>query len=52
MRCERFDLSRQDASEFGTRTEIKNINSFRFLRRAIDHEVERQIELVERRRTR
>lgn len=33
--------------EFGTRTEIKNVNSFRFLERAINFEVERQIELIE-----
>ncbi len=32
---------------FGTRTEIKNLNSFRFLERAIDFEVERQIEIIE-----
>ncbi|MGE5153673.1 MAG: Asp-tRNA(Asn)/Glu-tRNA(Gln) amidotransferase subunit GatB [Bdellovibrio bacteriovorus] len=32
---------------FGTRAEIKNINSFRFLERAIQFEVERQIELLE-----
>jgi aspartyl-tRNA(Asn)/glutamyl-tRNA(Gln) amidotransferase subunit B len=32
---------------FGTRTEIKNINSFRFVERAIDHEIERQIEVLE-----
>ncbi len=33
--------------EYGTRAEIKNINSFRFVERAINHEVERQIELIE-----
>ncbi|MEN9316771.1 MAG: Asp-tRNA(Asn)/Glu-tRNA(Gln) amidotransferase subunit GatB [Pseudomonadota bacterium] len=32
---------------FGTRAEIKNLNSFRFLERAIDFEVRRQIELIE-----
>jgi len=33
--------------EFGTRAEIKNINSFRFLERAIEFEVERQIDVLE-----
>ena len=33
--------------EFGTRCEIKNLNSFRFLQEAIDYEVRRQIELIE-----
>lgn len=33
--------------EFGTRCEIKNINSFRFIERAIHYEVRRQIELIE-----
>jgi aspartyl-tRNA(Asn)/glutamyl-tRNA(Gln) amidotransferase subunit B len=32
---------------FGTRAEIKNLNSFRFVERAIEFEVERQIELIE-----
>ena len=32
--------------ELGTRTEIKNLNSFRFLRQAINHEVSRQIDLL------
>jgi aspartyl-tRNA(Asn)/glutamyl-tRNA(Gln) amidotransferase subunit B len=34
-------------AEFGTRCEIKNLNSFRFMERAIDYEVRRQIELIE-----
>ena len=33
--------------EFGTRCEIKNVNSFKFLERAIQYEVRRQIELIE-----
>ncbi len=34
-------------AELGTRCEIKNLNSFRFLERAIDFEVRRQVELIE-----
>lgn len=34
-------------AEFGTRCEIKNLNSFRFLERAIQYEARRQIELIE-----
>ena len=34
-------------TKFGTRAEIKNVNSFRFVERAINYEVERQIELIE-----
>ncbi|MEJ2507896.1 MAG: Asp-tRNA(Asn)/Glu-tRNA(Gln) amidotransferase subunit GatB [Gammaproteobacteria bacterium] len=34
-------------SEFGTRTELKNINSFRFVERAINFEIERQIDVLE-----
>ncbi|MDP1165412.1 Asp-tRNA(Asn)/Glu-tRNA(Gln) amidotransferase GatCAB subunit B, partial [Klebsiella pneumoniae] len=33
--------------KFGTRAEIKNLNSFRFLEEAINFEVRRQIELIE-----
>ncbi len=31
----------------GTRAEVKNLNSFRFIERAINHEIERQIEIIE-----
>jgi aspartyl-tRNA(Asn)/glutamyl-tRNA(Gln) amidotransferase subunit B len=34
-------------AEFGTRAEVKNLNSFRFLEEAINYEVRRQIELIE-----
>jgi Asp-tRNA(Asn)/Glu-tRNA(Gln) amidotransferase B subunit len=33
--------------EFGTRAEIKNLNSFRYVEKAINFEVERQTELIE-----
>ena len=33
---------------FGTRTEIKNVNSFRFVEKAINHEIERHIDLLNR----
>ena len=33
--------------EYGTRAEIKNLNSFRFIEKAINHEVERQIDIIE-----
>lgn len=35
------------ATEFGTRTETKNLNSFKAITRAIENEVERQIDLIE-----
>ncbi len=35
------------SDEFGTRTEIKNVNSFRFLEKAVEFEVERQREILE-----
>jgi aspartyl-tRNA(Asn)/glutamyl-tRNA(Gln) amidotransferase subunit B len=33
--------------EFGTKTEIKNVNSFRFIREALEYEIDRQIDVIE-----
>jgi aspartyl-tRNA(Asn)/glutamyl-tRNA(Gln) amidotransferase subunit B len=33
--------------EFGTKTEVKNVNSFRFIREALEYEIERQIGVIE-----
>ena len=33
--------------EFGTKTEIKNVNSFRFIREALEYEIARQIDVIE-----
>lgn len=48
MRCDvNVSVRRKDQEALGTRAEIKNVNSFRFVERAIAYEVERQIELIE-----
>lgn len=48
FRCDANVSIRENGSlELGTRAEIKNINSFRFVEQAIDYEIERQIDLVE-----
>jgi aspartyl-tRNA(Asn)/glutamyl-tRNA(Gln) amidotransferase subunit B len=48
FRCDaNVSVMRRGADRYGTRCEIKNMNSFRFLRAAIDYEVRRQVELVE-----
>ncbi|HEV2284981.1 MAG TPA: Asp-tRNA(Asn)/Glu-tRNA(Gln) amidotransferase subunit GatB, partial [Steroidobacteraceae bacterium] len=47
-RCDaNVSVRKSGATKFGTRAEIKNLNSFRFVERAINHEVARQIELLE-----
>jgi aspartyl-tRNA(Asn)/glutamyl-tRNA(Gln) amidotransferase subunit B len=48
FRCDaNVSVRRAGKREFGTRCEIKNLNSFRFVERAINYEVERQIEVIE-----
>jgi len=48
FRCDaNVSLRPSGQEELGTRTEIKNVNSFRFLERAIDFEVERQMDVLE-----
>ncbi len=48
MRCDaNISIRPKGQKEFGTRAEIKNVNSFKALQRAIEYEFERQIELVE-----
>jgi aspartyl-tRNA(Asn)/glutamyl-tRNA(Gln) amidotransferase subunit B len=48
FRCDaNVSVRRKGETIFGTRTELKNLNSFRFIERAINYEVERQIELIE-----
>ncbi len=41
-----ISVKKRNVTELGTRVELKNINSFRFISQAIDHEIERQIELI------
>ena len=48
MRCDvNVSIKKEDATELGTRAEIKNINSFKFIERAINYEIERQIRIIE-----
>lgn len=48
FRCDaNVSVRPKGADKFGTRTELKNINSFRFVERAINYEVERQINVLE-----
>ncbi|ADZ91017.1 Asp-tRNA(Asn)/Glu-tRNA(Gln) amidotransferase subunit GatB [Marinomonas mediterranea] len=48
MRCDvNLSLRPKGQEEFGTRTEIKNVNSFRFIEKAIYCEIERQMDILE-----
>src|SRR5207253_2874127 len=47
FRCDANVSVRRPGAPLGTRAEIKNLNSFRFLERAIEFEAKRQIEILE-----
>ena len=48
MRCDaNISIMPKGSKTFGTRAEIKNVNSFSALQRAIEYEIDRQIEIVE-----
>ncbi len=47
FRCDANVSVRRPGEPLGTRTELKNMNSFRFIKQAIDYEVMRQIEVIE-----
>ena len=47
FRCDANVSVRRPGEPLGTRCEIKNLNSFRFMQQAIEYEVRRQIELIE-----
>ena len=47
FRCDANVSVRRPGAPLGTRCEVKNVNSFRFLERAIQYEIRRQIELIE-----
>tara|TARA_R110002049_G_scaffold225521_1_gene397400 strand:- start:24813 stop:26252 length:1440 start_codon:yes stop_codon:yes gene_type:complete len=48
FRCDaNVSVRRKGDTQLGTRTETKNLNSFRFVERAINYEIERQIDVIE-----
>jgi aspartyl-tRNA(Asn)/glutamyl-tRNA(Gln) amidotransferase subunit B len=48
LRCDaNVSVRPRGQEKFGTKAEVKNLNSFRFLKMALDHEIERQVALIE-----
>lgn len=48
FRCDaNVSVKRKGASELGTRTELKNLNSFKHIEKALDYEIQRQIEVIQ-----
>ena len=48
LRCDaNVSVRLRGAPKFGTKAEVKNLNSFRFLKMALEYEIERQVELIE-----
>jgi len=48
LRCDaNVSVRLKGADKFGTKAEVKNVNSFRFVRAALEYEIERQIEVIE-----
>ncbi len=48
LRCDaNISVRPRGQKEFGTKTEVKNVNSFRFIREALVYEIDRQIEVIE-----
>src|ERR1700758_1818451 len=48
LRCDaNVSVMLKGAAKFGTKAEVKNVNSFRYIRAALEYEIERQIELIE-----
>ena len=48
LRCDaNVSVMRKGASQYGTKAEVKNVNSFRYIRAAVEYEIERQIGMIE-----
>ncbi|MBN8733266.1 MAG: Asp-tRNA(Asn)/Glu-tRNA(Gln) amidotransferase subunit GatB [Acidobacteria bacterium] len=48
LRCDaNVSVRKRGAEKFGTKAEVKNVNSFRFVKLALDYEIQRQIALIE-----